>query len=139
MTKNYKIAYPIIRARSKQEADTRENRNLVEAAKRAGLQDVEAQYEEVAPNGQLLIFDAAGSFKGHLFLLDLSLHYRDGNAPAQRTVDVQTRKQDWAVRNGHTHTIIYRHGGMTDFRLAIKQVVATYLVEVEEFIGSGWL
>ena len=139
MTNRFKTAYPLTRARSKQEADNRENKNLVEAARRSGLKNVREQHEEIASNGQLLIFDAAGSFNGHLCLFDLSLDYRDGNAPAQRTIDVQTRKQDWAQRNGYTHAIIYRHGDMTDFRIGIKADVAKWLKKNGLLVGSGWL
>ena len=138
-TKDYQRAYPINRARASAEADSRENWNLAKSAVRAGLENVETQWECIADTGQLFHFDVTGTYRGQRFLFDLSLDYRDDNAPAKRTVDVLERKKEWATANGHTHAVIYRHGGMTDFRIGIKRAVADYLVEVGELVGSGWL
>ena len=137
--KDYQRAYPINRARASAEADSRENMNLAKSAVRAGLENVEPQWEGIAETGQLFHFDVTGTYRGHRYLFDLSLDYRDDNAPAKRTVEVLRRKREWAAANGHTHAVIYRHGGMNDFRLGIKRAVADYLIEVGELQGSGWL
>ena len=138
-TKDYQRAYPINRARASAEADSRENWNLAKSAVRAGLENVEAQWEGIAETGQLFHFDVTGTYRGHRFLFDLSLDYRDDNAPAKRTVDVLERKKEWAAANNHTHAVIYRHGGMNDFRLGIKRAVAEWLVANDLLGGSGWL
>ena len=138
-TKDYQRAYPINRARASAEADNRENMNLAKSAVRAGLENVESQWEGIAESGQLFHFDVTGTYRGHRYLFDLSLHYRDDNEPAKRTVEVLRRKKEWAEANGYTHAVIYRHGGMNDFRLSIKASVAQWLAANDLLVGSGWL
>lgn len=140
MAKNFRNTYQLNRARSVTEADNRENRNLMTAVERAGLDQVESQWESIdQETDQLFHFDVAGIYQDHRFLFDLSLDYRDDNAPAERTKEVLEKKREWATANDHTHGTIYRHGDMNDFRLAIKQIVATWLKENNLLLGSGWL
>jgi len=138
-TKDYQRAYPINRARASSEADNRENMILAKSAVRAGLENVESQWEAIAETGQLFHFDVTGTYRDHRYLFDLSLDYRDDNPPATRTVDVLERKKEWAAANDLTHAIIYRHGGLDDFRIGIKRAVAEWLAANDLLVGTGWL